>query len=107
VFPKIKSQRDLAFSVYDGKALPSNYDMYAKPAARLSSIPLPCQMYASVGCSFVMNIQIAGKSKANWMQYINSTSQRIKNDYIKPLDDIVKSVAHYSGMSLIAIASIM
>ena len=93
----MKSQRDFVFQVYDGNALPSTYDMYAKPAVKLTSIPMPCQMYASVGCSFVMNIQIASKSKANWMLYINSTSQKIKNDYMKPLDDIVKNVVYYTG----------
>ncbi len=97
MFPKDTALRTTLVSYFEGYTLPANYEMYKSKAAKLSSIPLQCQMYAKMGCSFVLNVQIAGKSKANWMYYINSTSQKIKNDYMKPLDDIVKSVADYTG----------
>ena len=77
VFPKDRSQRTALYNFYYQQplALPVNYDVYSRPAAKLSSIPLPCQTYVQVGCAFVKNVQVTLQSKADWAAYINRSGQ--------------------------------
>ncbi len=98
VFPKKRDERDGAFSVYRQTAsLPSNYIMYSRPAVKLASIPEACRMYTQMGCAFVMNLQITSKSKTDWTAYLNGTTSNIRNNYIDPLNTVVKDATYYIG----------
>ncbi len=91
-------QRAFIFEAYaNGDALPQSYQVYRKPAERLSSIPTPCQMYISSGCAFVLNVAIVGKSKKEWSNYINASKANIRNNYIQPLNDTINYVGYYAG----------
>jgi hypothetical protein len=83
VYPQDMEQRQMLFAVYSasGLSLPPTYEMYQNPAVKLSSIPMPCQLYITMGCSFVMNVAIIERSKAQWFSFLNVTTEKIKNDY--------------------------
>jgi hypothetical protein len=100
VYPEDMEQRKLLFDVYSyaGISLPPTYEMYQYPAVKLSALPMPCQLYATMGCSFVMNIAIVEGSKAQWFKFLNLTTDKIKNDYIAPINDTVTYVAYYTGI---------
>jgi hypothetical protein len=100
VFPANQDLRKILFDVYGstGRSLPPTFSMYDDPAAKLTSLPSPCQMYISSGCSFVMNMQITSKSKAQWTKYLNGTTEKIKNDYVGPISEAIRFVTHYTGI---------
>ena len=53
-----------------------------------------------MGCSFVMNVAIVERSKAQWFNYLNLTTEKIKNDYMGPINDTITYVAYYTGIRL-------
>lgn len=78
--------------------------MYFFKAEKLADIPSPCKWYASMGCAFVLNIQVVNKAKSSWANHLNTTSRKIKNEYMKPIDDSVQYIAHYTSMISSAIS---
>jgi hypothetical protein len=98
------AQRQMLFDVYSnsGYSLPPTYEMYQNPAVKLSTIPMPCQLYITMGCSFVMNIAIVEKSKEQWVNFLNVTTDKIKNEYIGPINDTITYVAYYAGIYSLA-----
>ncbi len=102
MYPQDIEERQMLFAVYSasGLSLPPTYEMYQNPALKLSSIPMPCQLYITMGCSFVMNVAIVERSKAQWFNYLNLTTEKIKNDYMGPINDTITYVAYYTGIRL-------
>jgi hypothetical protein len=72
--------------------------MYNDSAAKLASLPLPCQLYMKMGCSFVMNMQITKRSKAQWREYLNVSTENIKSEYIKPISEAIRFATHFTGI---------
>jgi hypothetical protein len=73
--------------------------MYLDPAEKLAVIPEPCQLYISMGCSFVLNLQVSKRSREGWTKFVNVTAETIITDYVSPIDKSIGLITHYTGFA--------
>ena len=99
-FPRNFTERGLFNQLLSGSDsyAPTAY-LYEDNAVNLEShdIPAFCREYVKNGCSAVLNTAIASKVKKDWTSYLNRSTSKIRDEYIRPIDDAVRFIADYAG----------
>ncbi len=102
VFPKDPDLRKGFYEIFSiDPFLQSNYEMYNRPAVKLTAISANCQLYVQMGCAFVSKIDSSIHAKENWMKHLSINEDKIKSDYMQPIQEILEFVSEYTGAQII------
>lgn len=71
--------------------------MYRDEAQKLSDIPEPCQIYLRDGCTFVLEVDIMERSKAQWGSYLNASAANIRDNYVAPINETINYISYFAG----------
>jgi hypothetical protein len=78
--------------------IPEQHSVYRDHAQQLETISKPCQLYITMGCSFVLNLKIVGESSSSWTRYLNASAGRITKNYVSPVNKTMNFISHYTGI---------